>query len=294
MIVNPRRLVLPLALAGILLSAPFSHAASSAPQVDVIKVQGVIDPALSSFVRGAIESADRDGATVVLQVDSRGTFGDQAERLAGFLRTVSVPVVAWVGPSGARVEGGALFLVYASDLVAVSPGAGIGPARPFDLATKAALESPDLVAQRARQLESLAGVSGIPPDAVRRLVHGAALAAGPAQRSGAGAVVAATIPDLLRRIDGRQVRTSRGSVSLATLNRADRPVVTRFEEIGFVDRILHALSTPTAVYVMLLIGLWGVAFEFTLPRDPAPRRMAETDNGADERAATPVDVAIAS
>jgi len=100
---------------------------------------------------------------------------------------------------------------------------------------------------------------------VRRLVDGAALAAGPAQRSGAGAVVAATIPDLLRRIDGRQVRTSRGSVSLATLNRADRPVVTRFEEIGFVDRILHALSTPTAVYVMLLIGLWGVAFEFTQP-----------------------------
>jgi len=263
--VNPRRLVLLLALVGLLVSAPSSHAASTEPQVDVIKVQGVIDPALSSFVRGAIKSADRDGATVVLQVDSRGTFGDQAERLAGFLRTVSVPVVAWVGPSGARAEGGALFLVYASDLVAISPGAGVGPARPFDLATKAALERPAPVAERARQLQALAAASGIPTEVVRRLVDGAALAAGPAQRSGAAVVVAATVPDLLRRVDGRQVRTSRGSVSLATLNRTDRPVVTRFEEIGFVDRVLHAVSTPTAAYVLLLIGLWGVAFEFTQP-----------------------------
>ena len=47
---------------------------------------------------------------------------------------VSVPVIGWVGPAGARAEGGALLLLYSSSLAAMAPGAGVGPGRPFDLA----------------------------------------------------------------------------------------------------------------------------------------------------------------
>src|SRR5437762_3608832 len=121
---------------------------SGVPTVDVVKVQGVIDPALFDDVRGSIEHAELDGATVVLQIDSRGSFGDLGVRLGQFIRAASVPVVAWVGPLGARVEGGALFLVYGSDLPAVAPGAGIGPARPFDLATRASAGAPAQVTGR--------------------------------------------------------------------------------------------------------------------------------------------------
>jgi len=96
--------------------------------VDVVKVQGVIDPALSAYVRGSIKQAQDRAATVILQVDSRGAYGDEAVQLAKVIRSAGVPVVAWVGPSGARAEGGALFLVYASSFVAIAPGAGIGPA----------------------------------------------------------------------------------------------------------------------------------------------------------------------
>ena len=40
-------------------------------------------------------------------------------------------------------------------------------------------------------------------------------------------------------------------------------MIVEFQEIGLFGRILHAVSTPTAVYVLLLIGLWGIAFELT-------------------------------
>ncbi len=236
------------------------------PAVDVIKVQGAIDPSLSSYLRGAVADAERDHATVVLQVDSRGAFGDRGRALGRFLRGASVPVVAWVGPSGARAEGGALFLLYGSSLVSVAPGAGIGPARPFDLATKASRESSAAVAAGARDLTDQAGEAGVPASAIRRLVNGAALPAGPAQAEGAARVVAASVPDLLRKLDGKRVRAGRGGiVTLATLNRNDRPVEVRFLEIGLFARILHAVSTPTAVYVLLLLGLWGIAFELTQP-----------------------------
>jgi membrane-bound serine protease (ClpP class) len=237
----------------------------STPSVDVVKVQGVIDPALSSFVQGSIESAEREGATVVLQIDSRGALGDHAEALTRIVRGATVPVVAWVGPTGARAEGGALLLVYSAGVVGMAPGAGLGPARPFDLATKASREPAGEVSRGAATLRSLAAGAGVDPGATDRLVGGAALAAGPAQRAGAVGFVAVSIPELLRKVDGLQVATGAGAATLATLNREDRPVVVRFREIGFVDRVLHGVSTPTAVYVLLLIGLWGIAFELTQP-----------------------------
>jgi len=251
------------ALAG---SPPHARAATSAvPTVVVIKVQGVIDPALSDDVKGSIERAEREGATVILQVDSRGSYGDLGLRLGEFVDAVRVPVVAWVGPLGARVEGGALFLTYGSALQAIAPGAGIGPARPFDLGTKASAETPAEVARNSAALQGLAEGTGVPPAVLTSMVRGAALPAGPALRSGAVGIVAASIPDLLQRLDGRTVVTPSGPVTLATANRPDRPVDVQFEQIGLWRRILHAVSTPTAVYVLLLIGLWGIAFEFTQP-----------------------------
>ena len=82
------------------------------PSVDLIKVQGLIDPALAGYVRGTIESSERLGATVILQVDSLGSFGNQGFELGRFIRNATVPVVAWIGPSGARAASGALFVVY--------------------------------------------------------------------------------------------------------------------------------------------------------------------------------------
>jgi membrane-bound serine protease (ClpP class) len=248
-----------------MLSAPTAGAQSTRPSVDLVKVQGVIDPALAAYVRGTIEGSEKAGATVILQIDSRGSYGDQAESLGRFIRAASVPVVAWIGPLGARASGGALFLVYSSSLVAMAPGAGVGPATPFDLGTRASREDPRDVRRHAAELLVLARGSGANPDGVRRLVTGPALPAGPALEAGAIGLTSVALPDLLSALDGKVLTTSRGPVTLATASRRDRPVDVRFHEIGPVRRLLHAVSTPTAVYVLLVLGLWAIAFELTQP-----------------------------
>jgi membrane-bound serine protease (ClpP class) len=258
-------------LASLLLSMPAmaAHAdparTASGASVDVIQVQGVIDPAVAAYVRGSIERSASLGATVVLQIDSTGTFGDEAIRLGRLIRSSSVPIIAWVGPAGARAMGGALFLVYGSSLAAMAPGAGLGPARPFDLATRASRESAASVAQVRAALLALAPGAGARPDGVRQLIAGPAMAALSAERAGAIALVAQDLPHLLRQLDGRTVPTSRGSVVLATANRPGRPVVARFHELGPIRRVLHAVSTPAAVYVLVVVGLWALAFELTQP-----------------------------
>jgi membrane-bound serine protease (ClpP class) len=87
-------------------------AAESRPVVDVINVKGLIDPALFDYVRGAIASAERRGvAMIVLQIDSLGSYGDRGERLGEYIRGRPIPVVAWIAPGGARVQGGSRLVV---------------------------------------------------------------------------------------------------------------------------------------------------------------------------------------
>jgi membrane-bound serine protease (ClpP class) len=253
------------AAAVILMAVPGSASAATGASVDVVKVQGILDPALAGYVRGTIARAEETGSTVILQMDSGGSYGDEARDLGRFVRGASVPVIAWAGPSGARVQGAALFLFYSTGLVSMAPGAGVGPARPFDLSVRAEGEAPAEVGANARALRALAAGAGAKPSGVARLVAGGELAAAPALEAGAVAMIAVDVPTLLQRLDGRTVRVNGETVTLATLNRPGRPVQVRFHEIGLIARTLHAVSTPVAVYVLLVLGLWGVAFEFTQP-----------------------------
>jgi membrane-bound serine protease (ClpP class) len=246
-------------------AASSAGAASGAPSVDIVKVQGIIDPSLASYVRGTIADAEKAHSTVILQIDSGGGYGQQGQELARDVRNASVPVITWAGPPGAQVQGSALFLFYSAGLTAMAPGSGLGPARPFDLAVRADHEQPAEVAANARALTALSAGAGASPGGIARMVAGEELAAQPALNAGAVSMVAVDIPTLLRDLDGKTVQVRGQSVTLATLNRPDRPVDVRFHEIGLVARTLHAVSTPVAVYVLLVLGLWGIAFELTQP-----------------------------
>jgi len=104
-----RRLFLLLVpLAGVLAAVP-AWAASETPAetpvatVDIVKVQGIVDPTLVGFVTDELADAASRRSTVILQIDSDGTYGDLARTLGRRIREATVPVVAWVGPIGARL-----------------------------------------------------------------------------------------------------------------------------------------------------------------------------------------------
>jgi membrane-bound serine protease (ClpP class) len=249
-----------------MLVIPSARGQASGAVVDVVKVQGIIDGQVAGFIRDTLRSAETSHATLILQIDSSfGSYDGQAARLGKEIRASSTPVIAWIGPSGARAAGGTLFLAYSSALVAMAPGAGIGPARPFDVGTSASREDPGDVIRASDSLRALVRDAGPRPTGIDRLISGAPLPAGPARDSGLVTLVAGDLRSLVQELDGRTVRTSGGMVTLATRSTSERPVAVRFHEIGPVRRLLHAVSTPAAVYVLLMLGLWAIAFEFTQP-----------------------------
>jgi membrane-bound ClpP family serine protease len=84
----PSLSALPLLAVAALVMMPFPATVAQQPTtvVDVVKMEGLIDPALDDFVRGAIGGAERAGTVVVLQIDSRGGYGERGARLGEFIR----------------------------------------------------------------------------------------------------------------------------------------------------------------------------------------------------------------
>jgi membrane-bound serine protease (ClpP class) len=73
-------------------------------------------------------------------------------------------------------------------------------------------------------------------------------------------LVADSVPDLLDKIDGRTVKTARGSVTLQTRGAVARPI-----EVGFRDRVLNVITDPNVAYILMMLGMLGLFFELSNP-----------------------------
>lgn len=260
-----RRPALPIALAvwvlALLWVGTASAQAPTTSKVLVVKVDGSIDRTVAGYLTDSVAEGERTGAAVVIQLDSAGTLDQPAVDLAERLFRSRVPVIVWVGPAPAKAQGAALLFMYASSLAAVAPGVGIGPLQPVDLvdATNATLPND---AALERMASGWAETRGRPMPAFPSSVV-------PAQEALDGhlaQVVATSLPDLLSTIDGSTVQTAGGPVTLHTKiaqSPTQRPVEVRFTELGPFDRVLHAVASPAAIYLLLVLGLAALAFELT-------------------------------
>jgi membrane-bound serine protease (ClpP class) len=77
-------------------------------------------------------------------------------------------------------------------------------------------------------------------------------------------LAAQSVLDLLSQLDGMEVETSAGRQTLVTEGDPEE-FGLRFSELGPIDRTLHAVVAPTASYVLLVLGLWAIAFEIVQP-----------------------------
>lgn len=244
-------------------SAVAQEAPDGSPRVIVAKVDGSIDRTVAGFLLDRIAEAERTSATLVIQLDSAGTLDQDAVALARRVHETETPVIVWVGPAPAKARGAALLFLYASSLPVVAPGAGVGPLQPLDLVDARAAAAPGAASVR----ELAAGWAaergrpevGFPTGPV------------PAEDAidlGVATFAAPSLPALLDEADGRTVETAAGPLGLSTRvarEEGEETVEVRFTDLGPVARVLHAMASPSAIYLLLVLGLASLAFELTQP-----------------------------
>lgn len=264
-----RRLALGCIAAAALILGTGAHAgAQGGPVVEVVDLEGVIDPTTAGYLETKIQQATRDGSeAVVVQLDTPGGLDVSMRDMVQQIVRSPVPVVVWVGPGGARAASAGVFLVYASHLAAMAPSTNLGAAHPVDLGgdLSEAVEE-KAVNDAAALLRSLAEQRGRDPEFAEATVRESeSLTDQEAFDRGVVEIdpaAAESISQLLREIDGSPVETISGSQTLET---SGPEVTVRFHQPGLLTRILHAITDPTIAYLLLVLGFWAIVFEISQP-----------------------------
>jgi membrane-bound serine protease (ClpP class) len=232
-----------------------------------IRVDAPIHPVTSEYVVHSLERADREAADLlILTLDTPGGLDTSMRRIIEAVLNAKTPVAVFVGPAGSRAASAGFFIAMAADVFVMAPGTSTGSAHPVGISlTGQALDKTmedKVTHDAAAYMRSLADKRGrnvgMAEDAVRRSLsytEQEALAGGLID------LVAASEDEIAARLDGRTIKRFDGSPRVLAL--AGRPVLDR--PMTGRQRFLLTIADPNLAFILLLIGLLGLYFEFAHP-----------------------------
>ncbi len=229
-----------------------------------ISVDSSINPITRDIIlRGLDAAADRDATLVVIELDTPGGLLDSTRDIVAGEFASSVPIVVFVAPSGARAASAGAFITLAADVAAMAPGTNIGAAHPVSLgggtSEAEGTASADKAAQDAAAFaRSIAERRGRNVEwAEAAVLESNSITASEALDLGVIDLIADDLPELLERLDGYRLVDGR------ILSTADLPVETIRPTLR--ERLLGLLADPNLVYILFILGLYGLIYEFFQP-----------------------------
>ncbi|OGU21216.1 MAG: serine protease [Hydrogenophilales bacterium RIFOXYD1_FULL_62_11] len=289
---NPLRILSHLVLLAcltLMLAAP-----ASAAIVRVLTVQGPISPASADYLlRGINKAIDDQAHLIVIEMDTPGGLDTAMRDIIKAILASKVPVATYVSPQGARAASAGTYILYASHIAAMAPATNLGAATPVELAPtggdKPAAPGQPTQADKPGPTKPEAAKPADTPTGdpkMRKAVHDAAayirglaelrernvdwaeravreavsLPASEALELKVIDLVATDLDDLLKQLNGRVIKLDGQTVTLNTAQ-----VEIERVEPDWRSRLLAVIGDPSIAYILMLLGIYGLIYEFSNP-----------------------------
>jgi membrane-bound serine protease (ClpP class) len=249
----------------------------------LVDLDGAVGPASVRHIATAIRQAQQDRATelIILRMNTPGGLVTSMREMIAAIIASRVPVIGYVAPSGARAASAGTYILYATNIAAMAPGTNVGAATPISLglpglpdeapekkeAKKDADETPadagkaKAVNDAVAFIRSLAELRGRnvkwAEEAVRKAVS---ISAGDALKLGVIDVIADDVENLLAAVDGFKVKIGKTEQTLSS-----KGLTVKQVEPDTLTEILGIITDPNVALILMMIGIYGLIFEFATP-----------------------------
>ncbi|RUX43508.1 nodulation protein NfeD [Mesorhizobium sp. M4A.F.Ca.ET.050.02.1.1] len=252
-----------------------------------VAIDGAIGPASTRQLEEALDTAaKRNAAVLILQLDTPGGLVTSMREMIADILASPVPVIGYVAPAGGHAASAGTYILYATHVAAMAPGTNLGAATPVEMGGLPSLpggekdkDQKDATGRAAGDammakvtndavalIRSLAELRGRNGDWGEKAVREAAsLSANAALQEHVIDFVARDTTELLQLAEGRTVDVAGQKKVLATKG---LPVETL--EPGWFIRLLSVITDPNTAVILMLVGVYGIIFEFTSPGAVAP------------------------
>jgi len=252
-----------------------------------ITIDSAIGPATKDyFVRALAKAKASNASLFVIQMNTPGGLDSSMRDIIQAILASDIPVVTYVTPSGARAASAGTYILYASHIAAMAPATNLGAATPVQIGgaspPKLPLDDKDknknddeksqsaehndamsrkVINDAVAYIQGLAELRGRNREWAEKAVREAvSLTASDALKQNVVDVVATDLADLFKQIHGKTVKTQHGVVVLDTEN-----MIIESIEPDWRTQLLSIITDPNVAYILMLIGIYGLIFEFWNP-----------------------------
>jgi membrane-bound serine protease (ClpP class) len=241
---------------------------AQAPHIDVITVQGTINPVLVDYVKRGIEHAeDSNARALIIQLDTPGGLDTAMRDIIKLIVNSRVPVIVYISPAGARAASAGVFITMSAHVAVMAPNTAIGAAHPVSIGNEGEVQTSSTMEEKvlndaAAYIRSLAEAHGRNMDWAEKAVRESVSAS---EREALDLkvidMIAPDLPTLITQLDGRQVTLlNNQQITLQT-----RGVAVQEIPMKTIEKFLYTIADPDIAYILMSVAMLGIMAEIFSP-----------------------------